>query len=183
MIKQYVHRMLSLGLFALLLAGCVVVAQPAVRTPQVPEALMVSPAEEATAAMSAKGVQIYQCKPAAEDATKLAWSFVAPEAVLYGSEENEVGRHYAGPTWEANDGSKVVGEVKARADAPSGDAIPWLLLTAKSTEGTGVFANVTSIQRVETAGGQAPQDGCDQAHQDEEVRVPYTAVYFFYTAH
>jgi hypothetical protein len=152
--------------------------------PQVPEALMVSPAEQMAASMFAEGVQIYQCKPNAEDATKFEWSFVAPEAVLYDRddrERNELGKHYAGPTWEANDGSKVVAELKARADAPNADAIPWLLLTAKSTEGAGVFGVVTSIQRVETTGGQAPQAGCDQAHQDEEVRVPYTAVYIFYT--
>jgi tetratricopeptide (TPR) repeat protein len=150
--------------------------------PQVPEALMVSPAEQLAVSMSAEGVQIYQCKPNKDDTTKFEWSFVAPEAVLYDSEHNELATHYAGPTWEANDGSKVVAEVKARADAPSADAIPWLLLTATSTEGTGTFSAVTSIQRVETTGGQAPQDGCDQTHQDEEARVPYTAVYAFYTA-
>jgi hypothetical protein len=102
--------------------------------------------------------------------------------LLYDDEHNEQGKHYAGPTWEANDGSKVVAAVKARVDAPSADAIPWLLLYAKSTEGTGMFSDITSIQRVETMGGKAPQDGCDSTHVDEEVRVPYTAVYFFYTA-
>jgi hypothetical protein len=148
---------------------------------QVPAELMVSPDEQVAVSMYAEGVQIYQCKPNAEDATKFEWSFVAPDAVLYDSERNELGKHYAGPTWEANDGSKVVAEVTGRADAPTADAIPWLLLTAKSTEGEGVFGAVTSIQRVETTGGRAPQDGCDQAHQDAEARVPYTAVYTFYT--
>jgi hypothetical protein len=27
-------------------------------------------------------------------------------------------KHYAGPTWEASDGSKVVGEVAAKSPAP-----------------------------------------------------------------
>jgi hypothetical protein len=132
--------------------------------------------------MFAEGEQIYQCKPNKDDAAKFEWSFVAPEAVLYDREHNELGKHYAGPTWEANDGSKVVAEVKGRADAPSAGAIPWLLLNAKATEGAGTFTPVTSIQRLETAGGQAPQAGCDASRQDEEVRVPYTAVYYFYTA-
>jgi hypothetical protein len=35
-----------------------------------------------------------------------------------------IGGHYAGPTWEANDGSKVVGEVLQRADAPRPGAVP-----------------------------------------------------------
>jgi hypothetical protein len=153
----------------------------ALPAPQVPEALMVSPEEQVAVSMLAEGVQIYQCKPNAEDASKYEWTFTAPEAVLYDSEHNELGKHYAGPTWEANDGSKVIGEVKARADAPSADAIPWLLLNAKSTEGEGAFGAVTSIHRVETTGGQAPTEGCDQAHQDEEARAPYTAVYYFYT--
>ncbi|MCC6457161.1 MAG: DUF3455 domain-containing protein [Caldilineaceae bacterium] len=150
-------------------------------TPQVPEVLMVSPAEHVAMATFAEGVQIYQCKASENDATKWQWSFIAPDATLYDSQHNQLGKHYAGPTWETNDGSKVVAEVKARADAPSADAIPWLLLTAKSTEGTGTFSTITSIQRIETTGGVAPQAGCDQTHQDEEARVPYTAVYYFYT--
>jgi len=89
-------------------------------------------------------------------------------------------RHYAGPTWEANDGSKVVGEVKARADAPDADAIPWLLLTAKSTSGSGVLASTLSVQRVQTAGGKAPASGCGPAQAQQEIRVPYTATYYFF---
>jgi hypothetical protein len=172
-----------LMLFALLLAGCtMVVAQPVLQAPQVPEAMMVAAGERVAVAMPAEGVQIYQCMPTKDDATKFQWTFVAPEAVLYDSERNELGRHYGGPTWESNDGSKVMAAVKARADAPIADAIPWLLLGATATEGDGIFDSVTSIQRVETTGGQAPQVGCDAAHANEEARVPYTAVYYFYTA-
>ena len=180
MIKHYV-RQIHLAAFALLFAGCAVVAQPAPQAPQGPEARLVPPSEQGAVGLCAAGGHSTQCTPKNDDATKLEWSFVAPEAVLYDSAHNAQGKHYAGPTWEADDGSKVVGEVKARADAPAADAIPWLLLNAKSTEGAGKFGSVTSIQRVATAGGKAPQAGCDQAHQDEEVRVPYTATYYFYT--
>ncbi len=157
-------------------------AAEAFLAPQVPEAIKVSPSEQVAVAMFAEGAQIYQCKADTDDAGKFHWSFVAPDAVLYDRERNALGKHYAGPTWEANDGSKVIGEVTGRADAPTTSAIPWLLLNAKSTEGAGAFSAVTSIQRVETAGGQAPQVGCDQAHRGEEVRVPYTARYYFYSA-
>ena len=74
-----------------------------------------------------------------------------------------IGRHYAGPHWEALDGSKIAGTVKERADAPLADAIPWLLLTAKSVGPEGSFSKVTSIQRVNTVGGVAPTTGCSEA--------------------
>jgi hypothetical protein len=185
-------RKILLPLFVLLLtgllAGCIAALPQVHAAPQVPNApmamsdLTVSYTEKVATSMFAEGVQIYQCKPSKDDAAKFEWSFVGPEALLYDEAHNELGKHYAGPTWEANDGSKVVGAVKARVDAPNAGAIPWLLLYAKSTEGTGIFSAISSIQRVETTGGQAPQDGCDSTHQGEEARVPYTAVYFFYTA-
>jgi len=73
----------------------------------------------------------------------------------------------------------VVGKVLASATADP-NAIPWLLLKAKSTDGPGIFAEVTYIQRVNTVGGKAPTAPGD--YLGEEVRVPYTAEYFFYRA-
>jgi len=82
-----------------------------------------------------------------------------PEAVLSDADGNIVGVHFAGPTWESNSGSKVVGVKLAASTAnPPVDPneIPWLLLQAKSSEGPGIFANITYVQRVSTAGGKAP---------------------------
>jgi hypothetical protein len=123
----------------------------------------------------AEGVQIYRWNGT-------GWVFVAPEALLYaGAEEDDpVAIHYAGPTWESASGSTVVGKVLERC-TPDPDAIPWLLLEAVSSEGPGIFDGVTFIQRVNTAGGKAPADPGDFV--GEEVRVPYTAEYFFYRAH
>ena len=104
----------------------------------------------------------------------------APEADLFDAQELKIGRHYGGPTWESADGSKIVGEMKAREPSPDVNAIPWLLLTAKTHEGQGVMSLITSIQRLETAGGKAPAGGADQSTADQELRVPYTAVYYFY---
>jgi hypothetical protein len=127
-----------------------------------------------------KGVQIYGCKVTAADPGKFDWSFKAPEADLTNKDGKKIAKHYAGPTWEANDGSKVVGEVLKRVDAPRPGAVPWLLLKAKTNEGTGTFARVTYIQRVDTEGGVAPTAGCDQAHVNTEARVAYSANYYFY---
>ncbi len=73
-----------------------------------------------------------------------------------------IAHHYAGPTWESTDGSKVVGEVKEKYSVPDAKAIPWLLLSAKSNSAAGTFAQIASIQRINTEGGQAPTDVCNQ---------------------
>ena len=130
-----------------------------------------------------KGVQIYECMATPADPGKFAWSFKGPEADLTDENGGKVAKHYTGPTWEANDGSKVVGEVLKKADAPRPGAVPWLLLKAKTNEGTGTFARVAYIQRVDTEGGVAPAAGCDQAHVKSEARVDYAANYYFYATH
>jgi hypothetical protein len=121
----------------------------------------------------AEGVQIYKW-----DGTN--WVFVAPEAVLYDQDDEEVGIHYAGPTWESNSGSKVRAAVleKVTADA---DSIPWLKLGATASEGPGIFRGVTHIQRVNTVGGLAPAGAGE--YVGEVARVPYAADYYFYKKH
>jgi Protein of unknown function (DUF3455) len=111
------------------------------------------------------------------------WSFVAPEAVLRdaGGVGAEVGTHGAGPHWLWSDGSKVTGKVEARADAPAAGNIPWLLLKATPGGVAGRLAQVTYVQRVNTAGGVAPADGCaSKADAGRQVRVPYTSDYRFF---
>jgi len=49
---------------------------------------------------------------------------------------------------------------------------------AVTTEGPGIFADTTFIQRVNTVGGKAPS--ADGAFVGQVARVPYTADYFFY---
>ena len=127
----------------------------------------------------ADGVQIYECRKAA-DASFPDWALVAPEATLKDSGGTLLGHHYGGPTWEANDGSKVVGVVKAKADATNPHSIPWLLVETHSTGKPGLFAKVTSIQRVATVGGVAPETGCGTATIGKQERVPYTAQYAQY---
>jgi hypothetical protein len=124
------------------------------------------------------GVQIYECQARPDDASALQWTFRFPEATLLNEYGEVVGRHYAGPTWEGNEGSQVVAE--ARANVPSADpsSIPWLLLQARSNAGAGIFSSVTYIHRLETVGGQPPAGACAQAGQ--ELRVPYLATYVFY---
>jgi FtsP/CotA-like multicopper oxidase with cupredoxin domain len=130
----------------------------------------------------ATGVQIYECAAKAVQPLTYEWTFRAPDAALADGSGHPLGKHFAGPTWEATDGSSVVGELKARDPAPSNTAIPWLLLAAKSTTGTGVLSATKSIQRVQTAGGIAPAEACSAANAAQVARVPYTAIYYFYRA-
>ncbi len=128
--------------------------------------------------LNAQGMQIYACKPG-KDAYTYAWAFVAPEATLL-EKGVTVGRHYAGPTWESSsDRSSVKGAVRERQDGGTGN-IPWLLLGATPAEMDGKFAKVTSIQRLATRGGVEPTEVCNEANKGKEVRVPYTADYYFY---
>jgi Protein of unknown function (DUF3455) len=167
-----------------LVAGCLSVLAIAwgndAKPPSVPENLKVPEGQSAFLEVSAEGVQIYACQASAADAGKFAWTFKAPDAVLKDAGGQTMGKHYAGPTWQSDDGSKVVGQVLQQADAPESSAIPWLLLKAKSSEGMGILANVSYIQRVDTQGGKPPSTGCDAGHAGTETRVPYRAHYYFY---
>jgi hypothetical protein len=123
---------------------------------------------------AAKGVQIYVCGP---KGNANEWGFKAPEAQLIDAQGRVFAKHYAGPTWEALDGSKIVGKAVANEPAPKAGAIPWLLLSTQSS-GEGVLAGARFVQRVNTSGGAGPTGRCPSAGMEE--RVDYTADYNIY---
>jgi hypothetical protein len=173
--------MVTVFALALLLAGCA--SQQAPRSAiQVPDNLKPGASESLAMVLPAKGVQIYECRARKDPSGGYEWAFVAPEADLFDAGGRRIGRHYAGPRWEATDGSTIQGALKERADAPAADAIPWLLLTTKSVGPEGSFSKVTSIQRVNTVGGVAPKSGCSQATAGTPARINYAAEYYFFTA-
>jgi len=130
--------------------------------------------------LHAVGDQIYTC--AAAPADKYVWTLKAPEAQLLAPDGQPFGHHFAGPTWEAKDGSRVVGKPLALAPSPDTRSIPWLLLEAVHHEGQGSMTEVLTIQRLNTKGGKPPAAGCDLSHIGSETRVPYQADYYFYGA-
>lgn len=144
----------------------------------VPDAIKAQPNEQVAMVLPAKGVQIYECRAKANQPGAFEWAFVAPEAALHNSAGTQVGKHYGGPTWESNDGSKLIGALKSRSDAPQAGNIPWLLLTTTASGAKGSFSNVTAIQRVNTVGGVAPTATCAQGNAGSQARVPYTADYY-----
>jgi hypothetical protein len=169
------HSKLASSCVTLLLAACA--GPPRV---EVPETLKPAANESLAMVVAARGVQIYECRARQGAADGHDWVFVAPEAELFDAQGRSIGRHGAGPFWEALDGSRIVGTLKSRADAPIAKAIPWLLLTVKSTGAEGAFSKVTSVQRVNTRGGAAPGFGCMPETTGTTVRVHYQAEYYFF---
>jgi Protein of unknown function (DUF3455) len=161
-------------------AGCLGAAPQ--HANDIPAPLNVASDQALMQRLHATGVQIYRCEAAKSNPAQFEWSFKQPEATLATKSGRIVGKHYGGPTWEGNDGSKVTGEVIARANSPAPDAIPWLLLAAKTTSGKGMFSAVKSIQRLHTVGGVGPAGGCNPALAGQELRVAYSADYLFYAA-
>ena len=102
----------------------------------------------------------------------------APQATLRDYRTGaEVGTHSRGPVWVDATGSKLTGKVVAQEPAPNPDAIPWLLLEVKNSNG-GRFAKVTHIQRVDSWAGLKPAVGPTKV--GETIQVPYQATYIFW---
>jgi hypothetical protein len=165
---------------AFVIGGCATQMETKPATSAFPANLAPAAGEQQVLRLPAIGVQIYECK--AVDGKPPAWVFVAPEADLFDESGARVGKHYAGPTWEMNDGSKIVGTAKERANSTVPGAIPWLLLTAKSTGTAGKLEKISSLQRVNTVGGVAPTGGCSAADIGKQARVYYKADYVYFAA-
>lgn len=156
------------------------------RAPEVPTDLQISSADfKVSFHAYAVGVQIYHATPSSADPTKLVWTFTGPDAVLFDSSGEIVGAHYAyaGPTrpaWQSNSGGFVVAMRAAPPVTVDPNSIPWLLLSAVKQEGPGILSHTALIHRVNTSGGLPPAN--PPRYLGEEIRVTYTAEYFFYRA-
>jgi Protein of unknown function (DUF3455) len=157
------------ALALLLLSGLDVSAKA--QTP-LPDAIA-APGETVVLTVHAEGAQVYDCKAGADG--KLAWAFREPIASLL-VDGKTIGRHYAGPNWEHIDGSAVVGKVAGNAPGATADDIAWLKLQVVSSRGSGVLTGVTTVQRINTKGGQL-SGACEKAGTFKSA--PYSAEYVF----
>ena len=103
-----------------------------------------------------------------------SWVLKGPDAVLSDATFAQVGTHGIGPDLEL-----LRRERDQRNEAGAGQlhglrghAAAWLLLKATSTGGAGVFANVTDVQRLNTAGGVASGD-CGASTVGTETSAAY----------
>lgn len=147
----------------------------------VPDAVKVGPNFVLVATVVGTGTQTYEAKPKKDDPTKFEWVLKAPQAELVEAGTNKKwGKHYGGPTFEANDGSKVTGKITATAPAPNPAAdIPYALVETTSTGGPGILAKVTLIQRSGMKGGKAPATA-EASDVGKDKVVPYSTTYKFY---
>jgi hypothetical protein len=129
----------------------------------------------------AVGTQNYTCNGAG------AWGPSVPAAELFDKHGKLVGTHFAGPTWQYQDGSSVLGLKIAGVFVPPPPApavaIQWLLLQKVSAntgpDGGDRLTRTTFIQRINTTGGLAPAGACVTG---TFASIPYTADYYFYCA-
>ena len=132
-----------------------------------------APGQTIVLTLHAEGAQVYECKAGADG--KPIWSFREPIATLL-ADGKTVGRHYTGPTWEHSDGSAVAAKVAGNAPGATANDIPWLKLEVTSRRGSGVLADVATVQRINTRGGK--RDGaCEPV--GSFLNVPYSADYVF----
>jgi len=90
--------------------------------------------------LAATGVQIYTCEYDANHG--LDWKFKAPSALLYDDNGADVVAHSVGPTWAANDGSRIVCQAIAQIPSEYPGSVPQLLLRTSSQGSSGVLAKV-----------------------------------------
>jgi uncharacterized protein DUF3455 len=182
-----------------------------VTPPPVPTKLQVPEGNIAFLVGHADGTQNYTCLPCPNpttpatqcpDTSGFAWLLFTPEATLFTDADKQVITHFFSPnpdeggkiraTWQHSRDSSIVWGGGATAathasdpDFVAEDAIAWLTLPMAGVQegptGGDTLTAVTFIQRLNTAGGLAPTDGCSQlANVGAKAFVPYTADYFFY---
>ena len=96
-----------------------------------------------------------------------------------------LGSHYAGPRWEARDGS-IAAAARDGGVTVDPTAVDWLRLKVTSTtagpDGDRLTAT-TYIQRIHTVGGRPPAAAdCDAGSAAEQREIPYSADYVFFKA-
>ena len=150
----------------------------------IPEILQVPAGNKLSLQVYAKGVQIWEVKRSTTNPTIITWVNIAPSAKLYRNPNftDQLGTHYAGPTWEFQKerySHKKVVAAKLQAVTVDVTAVPWLLLKAVDSLSS-PNNKISYIQRISTTGGLAPVTGADEEHLGMQVSIPYTASYLFY---
>jgi len=170
------NRLLLVGIVAAAaMMSLTQAAQAGPPPPVVPSKIQVEDGNKVFLVGHAVGAQIYSCNG-------VAWGFVAPRANLYDDHGKLIITHFGGPTWQAMDGSRVVGHL---VDSVTVDptAIPWVLLSASTTAGPDGdrLVATTFVQRIATTGGLAPPAAdCNATTAGAVAEVPYTADYYFW---
>ncbi|WP_259460785.1 DUF3455 domain-containing protein [Paraburkholderia sp. BL23I1N1] len=188
----------------LTLAGCATTPKtpPPTADESLPVALRASQDEVLQEVMTTHGDETYVCRrvkarpPAsgatgqpdtlpgvARDGTQLTWDTLGSEAILVDAAGQSAGTVAPGRYFLSYDGSYVIGNVAAESQVGA-NALTWVRYTARFVAaprpGEGRFAEISSIQRIDTSGGLPPQSSCEL--EGAHLLVPYGATYMFYRA-
>jgi FtsP/CotA-like multicopper oxidase with cupredoxin domain len=178
--RSFIRLLLAGSVAAAAALSLTQVAQAGPPAPVVPGPIQVPAGNKVFLVGHAVGVQIYSCNATPSG---FGWGFVAPRANLYGDNGKLIITHFGGPTWQAKDGSTVVGRVEASVTVDA-TAIPWVRLSAASTAAGpdgDRLVHTSYIQRIATTGGLAPAAAeCTATTAGTVAEVPYTADYYFW---
>ena len=208
-----VRRLLATAVVLGCVFGMVTLAGAQTITPPITPTDITPPAGNTAFLLGrAQGTQGYVCLPKGTAASWTV-NGARPEATLFESfvgQDVQIITHFlspntnpveavpvpfGNPTWQSSfDSSKVWAQalkkpVMAGSDpsCPNTGSITCLLLQAvgslKGPTGGKIMTKTTFIQRLNTNGGSAPDDGCiDLADVGKQTLVPYSADYYFFRA-
>jgi len=196
-------RVAAIGL--MVAAGARTARAEDITVPGVPGNLNVDEGNQVFLVGHGVGTQNYVCTTSTTSMSGFAFSLFTPEATLFNKEGKQLITHFFSPngdptvkppeagtirvTWEdSRDSSRVWAMLLQQSTDEhfvQKDAVAWLKLQTvgvdAGTTGEGRLTKVTFIQRLNTAGGLAPKDGCSTFEDlGRRAFVPYTADYFFY---
>ena len=148
------------------------VAQAGPPPPSVPDPIQVLDGSKVFLIGHAVGVQIYTCNGT-------VWSSAVPRANLFDDNGKLIITHFAGPTWQAKDGSMVVGHAEAsvmvdRHRHSMGAAVRRFNDPRPAREHHQHPTNPT------TGGHTPPAADCNATTAGTVAEVPYTADYYFW---
>lgn len=169
------RSLLTAAVLALALPAAAAIPEPA----GLAAGLRAPATEEPSFMLNGNGAYIYQCRQSPLDPNAYEWGFVAPDATLYDGSRTTARHATVGLYESASDRSSTSGVVRSSQSAGATN-LPWVLIRAQPLSENGLFANVTSIQRVNTVGGAAPTTGCGPDNTGAEQRVDFRADYYFY---
>ncbi|MFC0401937.1 DUF3455 domain-containing protein [Paraburkholderia rhizosphaerae] len=172
---MYRRQFTLASVLSLLTAACAGGSAPAQSAVPTASSLMPMNAQ-LFASTTATGVQVYSCEY--DSSHHLSWLFKNPQATLYDTLGRPVYHHDAGPSWQADDGSRIVGHAVAQMASASTGSIPQLLLETTHSDKPGQLSSVRFVQRLNTVGGSAPATMCTAEHQI--AYSPYFANYVFW---
>ncbi|AIG00986.1 Protein of uncharacterised function (DUF3455) [Pseudomonas fluorescens] len=166
----------------LCLAGLLLATPAAFAQASLPDSIKVPDGHKVTMETTGVGEITYECRDKANATGQTEWAFVGPKAVLNDRSGKQVGTYFGPPaTWQAQDGSKVIGTQLAVAPSSAGN-LPYQLVKANPAEGQGAMSGVSYIQRVALKGGVAPGTECSPANKGQQEVVKYQADYIFWVA-